>query len=146
MSPTPEISIAVEGGTDLAAALRRVPREMRPALRRELKKVGDEALQQARARSSWSTRIPRSLTVAVRFGRSTTGVRLEARRGIAPHARPYQGFGGATFRHPVFGNRNVWVAQATRPFLPTSGELTTRARTGAQRAITAAVRQAGVDT
>jgi hypothetical protein len=37
-----------------------------------------------------------------------------------PHARPYEGISqqGSTsyFRHPVFGNRENWVSQATRPY------------------------------
>ncbi len=55
------------------------------------------------------------------------GVRIVARKAIAPHARVYEGLSagrGGSFRHPVFQRRNlqtprreVWVTQRTRAFL-----------------------------
>ena len=52
--------------------------------------------------------------------RGRVGVELRVSKGV-PHARPYEGISqqGSTsyFRHPVFGNREVWVSQNTRPYL-----------------------------
>ena len=49
--------------------------------------------------------------------RGMVGVQLRVSSANAPHARPYEGMGqGGQFRHPVYGNRENWVAQATRPY------------------------------
>lgn len=51
-------------------------------------------------------------------GAQTAGVFLRVNAARAPHARPYEGMTGRNpFRHPVFGDRSVWVAERTRPFL-----------------------------
>jgi hypothetical protein len=106
------------GANRLAAKLGDVPRELRKTLRPALKDAGDAVKATAAGNASWSTRIPRSLNVIVRFGRGS-GVIVEARGSIAPHARPYEGMGGGgSFRHPLnYPNQSTWVSQACRPFL-----------------------------
>lgn len=94
-----------------------IPNDLRKRLRTPMRRAAQPILADARARASWSSRIPRSLGLRTNFTRKHAGVSIVARRSIAPHARPYEGITGNTyFRHPV-GGRDVWVQQSTRPFL-----------------------------
>ncbi|MEU8264480.1 hypothetical protein AB0C02_28140 [Micromonospora sp. NPDC048999] len=101
--------------------LRAIPRDVRKDLRPALKATGDRVAQDARARASWSSRIPGAIGVRVLYG-AKPGVVVRVNRKRAPHARPYEGISArmgsaATFRHPFFGNRDRWYSQKTRPFL-----------------------------
>lgn len=100
---------------DLSAIPKEVRKDLRPALRR----IGMRVAQGARARASWSTRIPGAVKVKVLFGRKSQGVIVHVDRNRAPHARSYEGIGtsGVNFRHPLFGDRDRWFAQRKRPFL-----------------------------
>ena len=94
---------------------------MAPVVRKELRRgfraAGESAGRRAKAKASWSTRIPGAIVVRPLTGANSAGVFLRVNSARAPHARPYEGMGGArTFRHPVFG-QDVWVAEATRPYL-----------------------------
>jgi hypothetical protein len=96
--------------------------ELRKALRPALKAAAEPIATDARGRASWSTRIPRAMSVGVRFSRNP-GVYIRVRRAVAPHGRPYEGIrGNASFRHPVFGHRDRWVSQATKSYLAPAGE------------------------
>lgn len=73
--------------------------------------------------ASWSARIPGATRVQTTFGRRRQRVAVIVDKKRAPHARPLeQGSQGnrTTVRHPVFGDRNNWVAQPTRPFFATA--------------------------
>lgn len=106
------------GVRQLAQMLRDVPPESRRTVSRRMRVIGERVRADAAGNASWSSRIPGSLRVTTRFTGRFPGVRIEADAGRAPHARPYEGITGtAQFRHPVYGNRSVWVAQACRPFL-----------------------------
>lgn len=95
----------------------KIPAELRKALRPALKAAAEPIAADARGRASWSTRIPRAITVGVRFARDP-GVFIRVRRGAAPHGRAYEGITGAVlFEHPVFGHRDREVAEVTRPYL-----------------------------
>ncbi len=75
----------------------------------------------AKALSSWSSRIPGSIRV---LG-SNQRVVVRAGGKNAPHAGPYENHGTpGDFRHPVFGNRDVWVSQRARPFLTPALQVT----------------------
>lgn len=102
----------------LVADLRRVPPELRKQLRPAVRAAAQEVLAEARSRASWSSRIPAATRVAVRFSGKNAGASVVVSAARAPHARPYEHLGSpGTFRHPVYGNRRNWVAQAARPFL-----------------------------
>lgn len=96
---------------------------MGPAGRRRLRvafeRAGRSAESDAKSRAgAWSSRIPAAISMRPNIGGDSIGVTLRASAAAAPHARPYEGMGqGGSFRHPVFGNRERWVDQATRPFL-----------------------------
>lgn len=111
-----DVLIGSVGAATLAQRLRAVPPEVQRSTARELRRVGGDVLADARGRASWSTRIPGSLMMQVRFAGRYPGVVISARASQAPHARPYEGITGASqFKHPVYGNRSV--TQMTRPFL-----------------------------
>lgn len=88
--------------------------ETRKELNKKLKSLGGDMVASAKANASWSSRIPGAIRMSV----GIRAVKLVTSTRRAPHARPYEGISqGATFRHPVFGNRSNWVEQSARPFL-----------------------------
>lgn len=101
-----------------AEAFSRVPAEYRKTLRPKLRDIGDRVRGTAAANARWSSRIPGSLRVRVQMAGSKPGVYVLANANTAPHARPLEALNGRDpFRHPVFGNENVWVSQRAEPFL-----------------------------
>lgn len=98
--------------------LGKIEPELRKALRPALKTAAEPIVSDAKGRASWSARIPRAITLSIRLAQRDPGVSIRVRRAVAPHGRPLEGItGNATFRHPVHGHRDRWVAQETRPYL-----------------------------
>jgi hypothetical protein len=98
--------------TDLGEIPPAVRRELRPALRR----AAQPALESIRSNASWSSRIPGAVKLSTSFGRQP-GVMIRVDSTKAPLARPIEHDGRpGTFRHPVYGNREVWRPQQARPF------------------------------
>lgn len=97
----------------------KLPKELRKQLRPGIRKAGMPVLRKAKANASWSKTIPRATRLSIRLGSSKrTGVRIETNRHRAPHARPHENRGReGNFRHPVHGNRSVWVDQRARPYM-----------------------------
>ncbi len=103
--------------------LGKIEPELRKKLRPALKTAAEPIVADAKQRASWSARIPRAITLSIRFAKRDPGVSMRVRRTIAPHGRPYEGIrGNATFRHPVFGHRDRWVSQDTKPYLAPAAE------------------------
>ncbi len=97
---------------DVGRDLRRAAPELHKELQVGLKAAAATVVTEARLISGfYSSRIPDSIRAGSR-GLDTLVVAGGAR---APHAVYYEG--PKPFRHPVFGNRNVWVKQTARPFL-----------------------------
>lgn len=95
---------------DLKGMRADIRKEIRPAI----KKAAEPMVAAAKSNADWSSRIP----AAIKLSSTKRGVDIRVDRKKAPHARPYEGItGGSEFRHPVMGNRDRWVTQATRPFL-----------------------------
>ncbi|MBX6382163.1 MAG: HK97 gp10 family phage protein [Microbispora sp.] len=113
--------MAVTGTEELRrfiADLGKVPEEIRKELRPRLRKVGQAALTDVKARASWSSRIPGATRLSISLAKRDPGVSIVVDRKKAPHARPHEHGGRpGTFRHPLFGNRQRWVEQRARPFL-----------------------------
>lgn len=147
---TSQLSSASAELSKLARDLHR----MGPATRRELRetfdRLGAPVLADARRRAGWSTRIPGAMSIRpiVDTGRGRVGIALRVDTEQAPHARSYealsnQGSSGY-FRHPVFGNLDVWRSQVTRPFaVPAVVAKGERARRLALDAVEKAVRECG---
>lgn len=102
----------------LAFGLGRVPAELRQELRPKILESGQVILRDMQGRASYSSRIPGAIQMKANFGARSGGLQIQVDSAAAPHARPLEGTTsrGGTFRHPVYGNRNNWVSQATRPF------------------------------
>jgi len=108
----------VSGLRIVNAKLRDIPRELRSTIRPRLVAAGEMLRAAAASEASWSTRIPASLRVTAKFAGARAGVFVIASQRKAPHARALEGISGnSQFRHPVFGDEEDWVSQATRPFL-----------------------------
>lgn len=116
-----QVSVDYSGLRGLVADLGAMSPAMRAELRRGFRAAGAHALQRARANASWSSRIPGAISVRPLTGARTAGVFLRVDANRAPHARPYEGIsqrgGTRFFRHPVFGDEDTWVSQASRPYL-----------------------------
>jgi hypothetical protein len=92
-----------------------IPPSVRKTLRPAILKAGRPVLDRMRANASWSTRIPAAITM--RASTTSPGIRFRVDSARAPHARPIEHDGEpGTFRHPVYGNREVWRDQPARPF------------------------------
>lgn len=103
-------------GVDAAdwEAANKLLRKAAPKVRKQMMKAVKDGVKQsvvpgAQRNASWSSRIPKSIGVSV----TAREVKVRTRPAKAPHAGIME-FGG---RHPVFGNRAVWVNQPARPFL-----------------------------
>lgn len=80
--------------------------------------AGMKPMQAAvKSAASFSTRIPGSIKTKTSFSARKASVAIFADPNIAPEAAPINNKGkGGTFRHPVYGNRDVWVSEKARPF------------------------------
>lgn len=123
MSPVRFVSDSTKYGAAefrlVAQRMADVPDDVRRGLTRRLRVIGQRTVQVAAMKASWSSRIPASLRLRVSFKAKNPGLVISADADAAPHARPHEGLLSltGTFRHPVFGNTDVWVSQPTRPFL-----------------------------
>jgi len=105
----------------LGPRLRQIPDDLRTATRTAIRTAATPLAARARQNAAWSTRIPRAIRVGTSFAGKNAGVTLRVALRTAPHGRAYEDLSGAsrngTFRHPVFGHRDRWVTQKTRPFI-----------------------------
>lgn len=118
MPPTTPASVQVQA---LARDLYRIGPKQRRKLQANIGRIGQSALSDARSRAgAWSSRIPGAIEgkPVTDMTRGSVGYMIRVRLSAAPHGRAFEGLGqGGSFRHPVFGNRDVWVSQPTRPFV-----------------------------
>jgi hypothetical protein len=129
----------------LVGELGQLPPKIQTGLRAGFRIAGQTTLSVARGNAGWSSRIPGATSLRASTSARSAGVMLRVNAAAAPHARPYEGMGGrGSFRHPVYGNRNVWVTQATRPFLRPAVETTQSVYLrAAQDAVSAAAHASG---
>lgn len=143
MSGAPQVSVDYDSLRLAVGELGQMTPVMRSELRRGLRLVGASTLSSAKGHASWSTRIPGAITLRVSTSSRSAGIYLRVDSAKAPHARPFEGLSSRTgfFRHPVFGDTDVWVAQRERRFLlPAVLENRAGALRAAEDAITAAAR------
>lgn len=129
-----------------ARDLKRFDPEVAKALNKALKAVVvTKIMPTAKANAAWSSRIPAAIKPSV----SMKGMGLRVASNSAPHGRPFEGLqtglrSNSSFRHPVFGNREMWVTQRTRPYLaPAFRSNQDAAVASAQEAIGEAAAQVG---
>lgn len=105
---------------EFSAIIRQTSPKVYRALGDGLREAGMVIADEARARSStFSTRIPASIRVR------KVGIRVSVTAGDenALDAAPLENKGiEGFFRHPVFGNRDVWVNQQAHPYLRPAAE------------------------
>ena len=109
--------VNVDGFKDLSKLLQTTSKATKRKLNKGLKAGVDQTVvPDAKAAASWSSRIPNTIKSSV----TMTGVFVKAGGPDAPHAAAYE-TGSASnpgyIRHPVFGNREVWVETASRPYI-----------------------------
>ncbi|MEV0237562.1 HK97 gp10 family phage protein [Nonomuraea sp. NPDC050786] len=96
----------------------KMPKEVKAEIRPLLRKTGQGALMAVRSNASWSTRIPAATRLQISLTGKRPGVAVVTNRHKAPGARPLEHRGRrGRLRHPVFGNRDVWVTQPSNPFM-----------------------------
>lgn len=95
------------------AAEPNITRELGVALRTSAKPIAATAASLAPSLSGSATQI--GPTVRVVGGVTKIAVKAGFEGRSEPPAKAFEGPG--PFRHPVFGNRNVWVSQAPKPYL-----------------------------
>ncbi|HEX6468616.1 MAG TPA: HK97 gp10 family phage protein [Streptosporangiaceae bacterium] len=117
------VQVSGDPALTIGEDLRLLPIELRKSARPRLRRAGDVIASAAKNNASWSKRIPPTIRVRTSFRFERETIYVIAGGPTTPHARPYEGAGGkASFRHPVHGNREVWVAQPTRPYLWPAGK------------------------
>lgn len=141
----PRASVQV---SDLARDLYRMGPAARRQLRASFARIGQAAQSDARSRARWSRRIPAAIALRpiTDMNRGRVGFELRVSARQAPHARAFEGITTRNdrFRHPVFGNRDVWVDQQARPFLwPAVHGRAPEAQRAATEAFEQAARDAG---
>lgn len=109
------MSVDRGGLVELINDLGAIPPDVRRELPAAVRKASQPVVGAMKTNASWSTRIPGAIRMTPSFS-AGAGVTIRVNAGRAPHARPYEGLSGDPFRHPVFGDRENWVAQAARPF------------------------------
>jgi hypothetical protein len=109
--------------TQLQKQLGAMGPKQRRRLRADFARIGQAAASDARSRAgAWSTRIPSAISTRplINDAQSRVGVEVRVSKRV-PHARAYEGISQqgsiSYFRHPVYGNREAWVSQKTRPYL-----------------------------
>lgn len=89
-------------------------------LRRGIKAAAQPVVDAVKEDASFSSRIPGAVKLKSSFAAKGASVAVVVDGAAAPEAKAINHGGrGGTFRHPVFGNRDVWVDQAAVPFMAT---------------------------
>lgn len=117
------VNIRAEGLKEAQRALMAVSKEASKELLTDMKRLMDPIVLEARSNASWSSQIPRTVKPMQRVTKTKVSVGVKAGGMGVDYAGLYE-FGNkgarraqSKFRHPVFGNKDVWVDQPTRPFL-----------------------------
>lgn len=119
-----------------------------PNLNREFGKALKTAAQPvadiARAMAPNLSGSPEQIAPTIKVAGGATKVVIKAGKAgnVNPPARSFEG--PKKFRHPVFGNRNVWVSQSPKPYLaPALAASAKNIRRASEVAVIEVLRQAG---
>lgn len=135
--------------SQLQRDLNRMGAVQRRRIRQEAERIGQSALSDAKSRASWSRRVPSAISMRgfTDMTRGRVGVELRVSKAV-PYARAYEGISqqgsSGYFRHPVYGNRQVWVSQQTRPYLwPAVSGRSNQMRQAIEQVVEQAARECG---
>lgn len=102
--------VQLDGAEKVIIRLADFPVRLRSEIRPRLIEAGNHTADDMRRRAGSSDRIPGAIQVKASFATGARqGVRISVDMGRAPHALVHAK--SAPFRHPVYGNRNVWRTQ-----------------------------------
>lgn len=144
---------------------------LRREVRAAVNEVGKDALERAKSYSRWSTgrtstppkktrnpqavgnahqSIPSSLSLKTSFAQRSASVTMKTDAKKAPHAYLYErgskNGGGKGIRHPLFGDKDHWYTNRTRPyFYKAVWQHTDEIKKRMNEAIIAAVRELGYE-
>ena len=131
----------------LARDLRRLGPAVVQELNKGLRMYAEDLAQQAKQRARGMPRVgpgPDRLWNSIRVKGATGSIRVVGGGSGAPEFAPIDNGGRpGSFRHPVFGNRAVWVSQRAYPILEPSADELRAADKIALDAIDRALRRTG---
>ena len=156
MSPATSGHIALQFDSgdwyQLTKTLRAYSPELVRSLRRRLRGVGQEAVDEIKNTLGlpspdggpddglYRQMLADATKVTVSFGRRSAGVGVRTSNRSLPeeHQPIMRAYNLRDFRHPVFGDREDWVAQKGRPYFDEKfmADVMARARAAADRAMT----------
>jgi hypothetical protein len=114
----------------LSVELRRFQPKLLSALRARMKQIGAAAIAAVDAKLDLPSpdsgnypgdvrdELKQGTSTVVSFSRTQAGVRIATRNTHLPpeHAGVLKSYNMPVFRHPLYGNRSVWVEQKGRPY------------------------------
>lgn len=111
--PPVKLGVEVAGLKDMAKDIRAAEPNIRAGLKLALKQGADLVASEYRTQIGRNS--PR-IAATITTGSTLTTSYVKAGSKAAPHAAAFENEGRAgVFRHPVFGNRGVWVTQDAHP-------------------------------
>lgn len=122
-----EFSITPQGFRELALATAAFDKNLAAALRRNIRAAATQVLEDIRREvlsgsyamdAGMRAGIAAGLKVQVSTSQSRPGVRIVASKGRMPEGKGpmVRAWNKSSFRHQVFGNTEVWMAQQGHPY------------------------------
>lgn len=116
-----EVTVTSKDLHQMYADLKNVEGNLRVELRKGIKAAAQPMVDRVKSSAGWSSRIPGAVSAKVSFSAKNASVSVQVNPKKAPEAAPLENGGkGGTFRHPVFGNTDVWVDQKAQAFFYTN--------------------------
>jgi hypothetical protein len=106
-----KIAVDTKQLATLTRSLRRAGPESAAATRGAIRDAGEIVAEEARVRSSFSSRIEWSIKSRAAGG----NFKVTAGGEAAPNAAPIENKGRGHVRHPVYGDRDVWTEKNSPP-------------------------------
>lgn len=147
----PTIQIDTTPLRDVARILRKISPAAASHMRSGLREVGTVVADRAKENARGFPRIHEStdrIEGSIRVQQSSGSIRVVAGGDGAPEAAPLEHSGqGGSFRHPLFGNQDVWVQQTAHPFLaPAADAVAPEIEQRLLAVIDASLREVGFET
>jgi hypothetical protein len=108
----------------VARDLKQVDANLVKELRRGVKEAAQPIFTEVKAAATRASKaVGKSITLETSFSGKTAGAAIKAKRSKMPAGKQdlpallERGNGSGGIRHPVFGNRAVWVTQPLRKFI-----------------------------
>jgi hypothetical protein len=125
-----QVTIDPQGWYDFAARLDTFEGKLKTQLRRRIKEAGQLAVDAIRVKLAEPSpadgpdtgegrrALAAATSIAVSFTKTGAGVRVvtSSRRLSPEHVALLKTYNLKESRHPLFGNRNVWIRQKGRPY------------------------------